>query len=215
MASEMMTGLIAFTRAPRAPQLITSACTRRWFAPFGYHVGDHRVGHRVPLEKGKVEQFVRRREVERLILLGRQRQQHMTGHAGDDETSAAGGDDAAELLEHQGRSVEVHCQHALGRRVIAPGTSNLNRHLEGDVEFSAYSTPDDRRCRTISEVCWIGPPGERLSATEMRSVPRPSFRITIAACVSPLTGRGHSILKFTASPLRAPVRRAGPILDPV
>ena len=47
--------------------------------------------------------------------VGGQGPQPVAGLRGDDDCGAAGGDDLAELLEHQGRAVEVDAQDQLRR----------------------------------------------------------------------------------------------------
>jgi len=64
-----------------------------------------------------------------VVLIRRQRGQHVARHAGDDEPGAAGGGDALELFEHHGWPIEIDGQDPIWRRHIGREAGGVD-HLD-------------------------------------------------------------------------------------
>lgn len=96
--------------------------------------GVDRVDARAPLapahglgaEHRQVQQFVGRGGRQQAVLLGRQRGKPVAGLRGADHARAAGGDDAAELLEHERGAVQVDAQDLLDARLAGRDPGGVN-----------------------------------------------------------------------------------------
>lgn len=111
-----MPGLIALMRAAPAPAHRLRAHPQH-VAALGELVGVERVGDALRREPRQREQVVGRRGGQLLVLLGRQRREPVARLGGDDHARPAGGDDLAELLEHDRGAVEVDRQDRRRRRL--------------------------------------------------------------------------------------------------
>ncbi len=69
------------------------------------------------LQHRQIEQLLDRRRGERVVLLGRQRRQAMTGLGGNNDASTPFGDHLAELLQDERSAVEIDLEDGLWRRL--------------------------------------------------------------------------------------------------
>jgi hypothetical protein len=74
-----------------------------------------RVGHLIGLDYGELQEVIGRDSGQRRVLLGRQIAESMPGLRCDHDACTSSSDHLAELLEHDGGSVQVDCEDARRR----------------------------------------------------------------------------------------------------
>ena len=110
-------------------------------ATLGELVGVQGVRHLAGLEEGKAEQLLDGRRGQRFVLFDGERGQAVPGLRRDDDPRAAAGDDVAELLQHEGRAVQVNLEDRYRRRLRGGHPGGMDQ--SGDLA-QARRRPDER-----------------------------------------------------------------------
>jgi hypothetical protein len=84
----------------------------------------------VGLEERQVKQLLHGRRGQRLVLLDAEGRQPVPGLGRDHDARATRGDDVAELLEHERRTVQVDLEDRLRRRLRRGDASGMNQSHE-------------------------------------------------------------------------------------